>query len=183
MSESESKDNVAPESHRRVTRHGFWLGILLGGLVGAVAGGALVSTAGVSAASIATARGFHGRFGERFAEHPERAKEHVEFATDWVLSRVDATDEQKAQARQIADRTIDALVPLAQEHRANRETLKTELAKVEIDSAAVERIRQSEVGLVDNASKELTTALTELAQTLTPEQRNQLLEHAKRFQH
>jgi Spy/CpxP family protein refolding chaperone len=180
MSENRINENVAPES-RRSTRKGFWVGIIAGGLVGALAGGALISTAGVSAASIATARAFRGHFGGRLAENPERAKEHVELATDWVLSRVDATDAQKAQAKEVADRALDALVPLTEQHRANREELAAELAKTDIDATAIERIRQSEVGLVDDFSRELTSALTEIAQTLTPEQRNQLIEEAQKF--
>jgi Spy/CpxP family protein refolding chaperone len=176
-------DDIAPEPRRSRSRHGFWLGIFLGGLVGALFGGALVSTAGVSAASLATGHAFRGHFGARLSEDPERAKEHLDFATDWVLSRVDATADQKAHAREIADRTLDELRPLAEQHRANREDLATELAKVEIDTTALERIRQSEVGLVDELSKELTAALTEIAQTLTPEQRSRLIEEAHKFRH
>lgn len=182
MSENRVQDNenIAPESRRRSARHGFWFGISVGGLVGAVAGGALISTAGASS----TARAFHGRLGERrLAENPERARDHVELATDWVLSRVDASDAQKTQAKLIADRTLDAILPLAEEHRSNREELATELARVEIDPTAIERIRQSEVGLVDDFSRELTSALTEIAQTLTPAQRSQLLDEARKFRH
>jgi Spy/CpxP family protein refolding chaperone len=179
MSETQTNDSSQPN---RKTRHGFWFGIALGGLAGAVLGGAAYTVASVSAAPVAS-KAFAGRFGGRGLQDPERAKAHVALATEFVLGHVDATDGQKAEAKRIAERTIDALVPLAETHRANREALVSELTQSTIDRGAVEDLRQSEVALAEAASREVTAALVDLAETLTPEQRGELLEMAERFHH
>jgi protein CpxP len=177
MNEQQSSDRP----HRK-TRHGFWFGIALGGVLGAIIGGAAFSAARVSAAPMAM-KAFSGRFAGHGLQDPERAKAHAGLATDFVLGQVDATDSQKEEAKRIAERTIDALVPLAETHRANRESLAAELSQPTIDRGAIETIRQSEAALAESLSREVTTALVDLAETLTPEQRSELLEMAQRFHH
>ena len=168
------------DSTHRKTRHGFWFGIALGAALGAIVGGAAFSAASISAAPLA-ARAFSGRFGGHGLQDPERAKAHVGLATDFVLGHVDATDRQKEEARRIAERAVDALVPIAETHRANREALLSELTQPTIDHGAVETIRESELALAESLSREVTTALVDLAETLTPEQRSELLEMAERL--
>lgn len=177
MSEIGTHDNV----HRK-TRHGFWFGIAIGGVLGGVLGAAAFTAASVSAAPMAL-KAFAGRHPGHGLQDPERAKEHVGLATELVLGRVDATEDQKEEAKRIAERAIDALVPIAETHRANRESLVAALTRPTIDRGAVETIRQSEVALAESLSREVSTALVDLAETLTPEQRSELLEMAARFHH
>jgi Spy/CpxP family protein refolding chaperone len=99
----------------------------------------------------------------------------------WILGRVDATEAQQDEANRIVSETIGDLVPLVQEHRANRETLHAELGREILDESVLERVRSSEVALVDRASKELMEALVQFAAVLTPEQRAELHEMARRF--
>jgi periplasmic protein CpxP/Spy len=97
------------------------------------------------------------------------------------LRGVSATDEQKQQARRITDRLIDDLAPSIEKHRGFREALARELAKPEIDRAALERLRQQEIALADAASKQAVAAIADLGEVLTPEQRAELVAFAHRL--
>ncbi len=181
MTDSTEDKNIEQHALRRSSRHGFWSGLAAGGILGVALSGAVALGAGALAAGHLGG----GHAGRGFFRHqdPEAAREHIEFATDWILSRVDATEDQKGQAKRVVSQAFDDLLPLVQEHRSNHETLVAEMTKANVDPAAIERLRQSQVELIDRASKELTGSLTELAQLLTPEQRVELVEMARTFQH
>jgi Spy/CpxP family protein refolding chaperone len=178
--------NETNETKHRKSRHGFWFGLVVGGLAGALTAGGVVATATVKASPLLAASALHrhgfGR-GGGFLADPERARQRAEFATEWVFDRVEATDAQKDEAKRIVDRTIDGLLPIASAHRANRDVIHEELTRNEIDPEALERIRREQMELFDNASRELTRAITELAQVLEPEQRQRLAEMAEQFHH
>lgn len=180
-STSNENQNRTDRQGRR-SRHGFWMGITAGGLLGLIVGGvAAVGATALAAPRLASAVLHPGhRSGEGFRD-PELARERAEFATEWMFDKVDASDDQKAQARAIVSHAVDDLVPLVQEHRQGREALVAELTKAEIDPAAIERIRVTQMELVDRASKDLVGTLAELADVLSPEQRTELLEMAKRL--
>src|SRR5262245_29521025 len=82
-------------------RRTFWLG-----------GGALAGLAALGAMAPRTwafhgMQGFgHGRhgFGAQILKDPAAAKEHAGMAVEFALRGVNATDEQKQQARRITDR-------------------------------------------------------------------------------
>jgi Spy/CpxP family protein refolding chaperone len=131
-------------------------------------------------------RGFGGGFGghghgHRLFGDPERAKQHASVAVDWVLKTVDGSDEQRAQAKAIADRTIDALAPLAEKHKSFRATIAHELMKPTVDRAELERVRREEIKLADEASRLAVGALADFAEVLRPEQRAELMEWTARF--
>ena len=132
-----------------------------------------------------TGHGFggHGRhaFGVRMMEDPAGAKQHAGMAVEWVLRGVDATEEQKQQAKRITDRLIDQLGPFAEKHREHREAMARELAKPEIDREALERLRREEITLADQASKLAVASIADLGEVLTPEQRAELVAFAHRF--
>ncbi|HEY7922131.1 MAG TPA: Spy/CpxP family protein refolding chaperone, partial [Vicinamibacteria bacterium] len=88
---------------------------------------------------------------------------------------------QKQQARRITDRLVDGLGPMAETHRVNREAIAKELAKPQIDRAAIEGLRQQELELADRASKLAVTGFADLADVLTAEQRQDLIAFAHRF--
>lgn len=168
----------------RPRRHGFWFGLFVGGLAGIVLGGVVVTTAKVSASPLRWMSSAHGHMGHgRFAglQNPELAKEHAAFAAEWVLSRVDATPEQKEQVNLVLGNAIDSLVPLAEQHRGNRRAFVSELTRPEIDRATIEGIREVELTLMDQASRTLVKSFADVAEVLTPEQRAELAEMAERF--
>jgi len=134
----------------------------------------------VAATAIGACHRMGGRgWGDRPID-PVEAKEHVEEAADWMLGKVDATDDQQAQAKRIVDRTADQLIPLAEQHRANRAALLAELTKPTIDRARLDEIRRAELQLADQASQQLVVALADLGDVLTLEQRTELLTLVKR---
>jgi Spy/CpxP family protein refolding chaperone len=172
---------VGQESSRRFWRRWFW-----------ISGGALAGLAALaSMAPRAWAfRGFAGPQGPGFARHgfggrgmhdPAQAKQHVGFAIEFALRGVNASEDQRQQVRRIAEGAIDKLAPLAVKHRAHREAMARELAKPEIDRAAVERLRKESIAMADEASKTIAGALTDAAEVLTPEQRGELIDLARRF--
>lgn len=169
------------EATSRRSRHGFGFGLAVGGILGIALSGAVALGAGALAAGH-----LGGGFGHRgFFRHddPEAAREHVALATDWILTRVEATEDQKVQAKRVVSEAFDDLMPLIAEHRSNHETLVEEMSRASLDPEAIERLRQDQVELFDRASRELSGSLTELAGILTPEQRVELVSMARKFGH
>jgi Spy/CpxP family protein refolding chaperone len=180
---TDSNEDKSTEEHRdrRRSRHGFWSGLVAGGILGVALSGAVALGAGAMAAG--HLGGGHGRRGFFRNEDPEVAREHMELMTDWILSRVDATEDQKGRAKQVVSETFGDLLPLVQEHRSNHESFVEEMTKANLDPEAIERLRRSQVELFDQASKEISGSLAELAGILTPEQRVELLEMTRKFHH
>ena len=162
---------------KKSTRHGFWFGIFAGVLLGALLAGAVAGAAGPVLAS----RAFSHGFGKASLENPEALKERADFAASFILERVDGTEAQKAEVSRIVSETIDDLLPLAEAHRVNRQAIHDEFSKADINPEAIEEIRRSSMELADQASREITEAFTEVASTLTVEQRNELMEMGNRF--
>lgn len=160
----------------RATRHGFWFGVFVGALGGALIAGAVAGAAGPVLAARAFGHGFKGGG----LHDPAALKERAEFAASFILNKVDATDEQQAEVSRIVSGTIDDLVPLAAEHRVNRQAFHDEFSRADINPEAIEDIRRAEMALADQASRELTEAFTAFAATLTVEQRSELMEMAHR---
>ena len=178
---TDSNEGKSGQQHavRRRSRHGFGFGLVAGGLLGVVLSGAVAM--GAKALAAGHLGGGHARGGFFRHQDPELAREHMELMTDWILSRVDATEDQKGQAKRVVTETFDDLLPLVQEHRSNHETFVQEMTKANLDPEAIERLRRSQVELFDQASKELSGSLTELAGILTAEQRAELVEMVAKF--
>ena len=163
-------------------RRRFWLA---GGgvLAGLAALAALAPRASAYRALAGHGFGGPGRhaFGAQILKDPAAAKQHAGMAVEWVLRGVDATDEQKQQARRITDRLIEEISPSIEKHRGFREAVARELAKPEIDREALERLRREEMALADHASKLAVAAIADLGEVLTAEQRAELVTFAHRF--
>ena len=135
---------------------------------------------------IAEASGFAGRhrFGGGWGHHrmnPEAIREHLGVGVKWALEDVGATEEQQRKVTAIADAALTDVTALRDRHLANKEAFHEELTAASIDRAALERIRQSQLALADEASRRLVDALADASAVLTPEQRKALAErHAAR---
>jgi len=155
-------------------------------LTGLVAGGAVFFSAGQSAFADrgpGMERMGHGGHGEH-GHGPGAmgggmmgmmAGRHL----DRMLERVDATDEQRAKIRDISrsarndvEKLTDVLQPL-------RKSAVDALAAPTVDRATVEGIRTRLSGVTDEISKRVTTAMLDVAQVLTPEQRAKMAEDMK----
>jgi protein CpxP len=122
--------------------------------------------------------GFHHGFGHHGfqAMSPEAAKEHLQVATKWALRDIDASEEQQDRVNAIAAGAVDDLFRLRQKHQANREAFHAQLGGASVDRAALEEVRKSEMALADEASKRLVRAMADVADVLTPEQRQALMD-------
>ena len=121
----------------------------------------------------------HGR-----ALDPARVTERLQHASAWALGSVDATDEQRERIDAILAGAVDDVFPLRTEHRAHRRDLIAELARPQLDRAALEEIRTAELALAEKATARLLDAVVAAAEVLDPEQRQALVERfARRHRH
>jgi Spy/CpxP family protein refolding chaperone len=166
---------------RRRKGHGFWSGLLFGVLAASILAGIIVSTTTVNAAGRWLAASSHQGFQHAGPIDAEKAKDRAGFALELLLGRVEATEGQTDEVKAIVGGSIDALLPLAEEHRIHRDAIHAELSKETLDRVAIEEIRRAELALADQASQVMVNALVDAADVLTPEQRNELIELASRF--
>jgi len=105
----------------------------------------------------------------------ESANARVAFAVERLSSRIDATDEQTAAI----EAAVEDVPAQFLEHRATAKELRAEfqaaLSAKEVDAAEIERLRASMLAEADAGSRLMADVIVELADVLTPEQREQLL--------
>ena len=169
-----------PRSRRR-----FLTGILTGGLLGSMLAGGVSLYAHAQPGPgwwFGAGHGPRGHF-RHAAYDPEKMRTRVEFTTDWILSRIDASDAQHQQVKAIVQAAVQDLAQLREQHDQNRQALLQALAQPTVDRATLENVRHAELQLADTASERLVTALADVADVLTPEQRTKLLEFTSRWHH
>jgi Spy/CpxP family protein refolding chaperone len=125
--------------------------------------------------------GARGAFAAQVLSDPAAAKEHVAAMSEFVLRSVSATDEQKQKTKQITDRLIDQLGPVVEKHRQLHAALVAELAKPQVDRAAIEKLRQDGMALADEASRIAIDGVEDVADVLTPDQRKELIDLGRRL--
>ena len=113
---------------------------------------------------------------------PEAQRERAEFATDWMLNKVNATEAQRTQVKSIVAQTLQDLIPLRDQHRQHREAFLAALTQPDVDRATLEDLRRAELQLAESASQRIVTGVADVAGVLTPEQRAELVKMAERFQ-
>lgn len=156
----------------------FLAGLLTGGLVGAL----LAGTAGFAA----YAHDGPGVFKRCAGRHqgsmgPEAMRQRVDFATDWMLTKVKATDEQKVKVKEIVGAAVTDLSGLRESHHGNRDALLEALTAETVDRTKLEALRKAELELAERASQRITTALADVSDVLTPDQRRGLVDLARSF--
>jgi Spy/CpxP family protein refolding chaperone len=128
---------------------------LLGGL-------AALATAGALSFSVAQAHGFGSGHEGAMA-----------FRMHKILDRVGATDAQKAQIKAIWEGLRPQLKTLRLQHAGLRQQITQAMTAPTIDPAAIEKLRQQSVAVMDKVSSVMTQGFVESARVLTPEQRKQ----------
>jgi Spy/CpxP family protein refolding chaperone len=93
---------------------------------------------------------------------------------DRMLRSVDATDAQRTQVRAIVESARADLRSMAGQSRGEREQAMAIFTAPTIDANAAEALRQKSVAEHDQASKRMLTAMLDVANVLTPQQRAQL---------
>lgn len=114
------------------------------------------------------------------AKTPEEFRERFDKVTQRALNKVDATEDQKARIKPIADDLAAALYGFREEHRAIRSRFIKAFEADKVDPAEFAKIREDGLALADRASRKLNEAIVKTAEVLTPEQRRKLLERWKK---
>ncbi len=164
-----SSPTPAPATDRG--RRRFFTGLLVGVLVGGLL------TTGFTAFGMGGPAGWgpEGWHGPRGWD-PAVAQERLEFATDWMLSRVGTTEAQRERVKTQVAEAHRELAPLRDQHRQNRQALLERLAQPTVDRAALEQLRLAELQLAERASSRVLQTVAEIAEVLTPDQRAALVQ-------
>jgi Spy/CpxP family protein refolding chaperone len=125
-------------------------------------GVAALAVAGALSFSVAQARGFGGG--------PEG---FMAFRMHKILDKVGATDAQKAQIKTIWEGLRPQLRTLREQHMGLHQQITEAMTAPTIDPAAIEKLRQQAVSVMDKVSSVMTQGFVQTAQVLTPEQRKQ----------
>jgi Spy/CpxP family protein refolding chaperone len=91
-----------------------------------------------------------------------------------MLDSVNATAEQRAQIKQIAERARTDMQAQRDAHRGQREAMAKLFAAPTVDANAVEAQRAQMMAMHDAQSRRMTQAMVEASRVLTPEQRKQM---------
>ena len=96
-----------------------------------------------------------------------------------MLDSVDATDEQRAQIKQIAEAARADLRAQRAAGKTMREQARDLFAQPTVDADAAEALRQQMMAQADRSSQRTMQAMLEVSRVLTPEQRQQIAVHMK----
>jgi Spy/CpxP family protein refolding chaperone len=158
---------------------------LAGALTGGLLGSLLAGTLSVYAQTFQGFGGwFHGGHGYCRARHvgshdPAVVGERVVWATDRMLSRIDASEAQRQQIQTVVQAAVSDLLHVRDQHHKNRQAWLDALGQSSIDRKVLDDLRQVELQLADTASSRLVQAMADIADILTPAQRQELIEHLR----
>jgi protein CpxP len=102
---------------------------------------------------------------------------------DRVLTAAGASDAQKAQVKAIWAGLAPQLKSAHQDHAQLRKQIEQAMVAPTIDTAAIEKLRQQSVKLMDRTSALFTQGMVATAQVLTPEQRQKVLTEMHKHAH
>lgn len=106
----------------------------------------------------------------------DRAGKFMDSRVEKVLSKLDATPDQQADVKAIVESLRTDLAALRGDERLGPRTVIAELAKPNVDRAALEALRMEHIGRAEQASQRIVQAMADAAESLTPEQRARLPE-------
>ena len=133
--------------------------------------GLVVALAGTVTLSAYAQAGPHAE-GAAFFAGPHGS--HMGHMIDRMLDSVNATEQQRAQVKQITQAAAADLKAQHEASRALREQMMQAFAQPTVDANAVEALRQQQLAAHDQASKRMTQAMLDVSKVLTPEQRKTL---------
>jgi Spy/CpxP family protein refolding chaperone len=173
MTDNQAKATQSPKADSN-TRCWSWRNRIFAGMVGVILGATAVGTLTHAGFGPGCGHFGHGPWAARGPEATEARREWVGFAIDRMLTKVEASDAQKAEVRAIVEPLATEMQPLRETFAANRESMVQLLLAPEIDRAAMEALRSEQMDQADTISRALVTTLADVADVLTPEQRSEL---------
>lgn len=123
-------------------------------------------------------RGGGKHFGSMSAA--EREKQIVRMVKHLAVE-IDATDEQQAKLVTLIKSVADDMLPMRDKMRESREQAIKLLTAPSVDRAALETMRVEKLAEADVISKNLTKAVADAAEILTPEQRQTVADRIETF--
>jgi len=158
-------------------RRRFFRRAAIGAAIAAVA-------AGIGARALAQGGGHWGGHRAGFMGDqldPAKLEEHLDRMLRHLYVEVDATDAQRLQLAPIVKSAARDLLPVRTKiHEARRQAVQL-LSQDPVDRAALEALRTEQLQLIEQASRRLTQALADIADVLTPAQRQSLAERIGRW--
>jgi protein CpxP len=134
--------------------------------------------AGVGSAIAWRAHAHGGRFGHGPID-PARLEEHIGRALKHFYVEIDATEAQKQKLDPIVRQAARDLLPMRDTFHGGRRRALDVLSAPAVDRNALEGLRSDQLQAADAASRRLTQAIADVAEVLTPEQRQKLAEHVR----
>jgi len=135
---------------------------------------AAISTAFAGLSGIGLGAFAHGRRGGRGPIDPARMEERLDRMLQHLYVEIDATPAQQQKLEPIVKQAANELLPMRAKVQDARRRGVALLSAETIDRGAIERLRAEQIGFADAASRRLTQALADVAETLTPDQRRTL---------
>ena len=112
---------------------------------------------------------------------PVQAEARVNRMLGHLYVEIDASDAQKQKIDPIVKAAARDLFPLRQKMRDIRRQQRQLFTAEKVDPAAIEKLSEERVKLTEQISRRFTKALVDVAEVLTPAQRQQLAERFGRF--
>lgn len=151
-------------------------------LFGVLAAG--VAAVGASFAAHGPAHAHGGRWrGFGGPVDAETMGRRIDAMVAYVLADVDATPDQKERIAGIAKSAARDLAPLRRQHHEARRQAMELLAAPTIDRQRFEVMRTSQMQLGETATRRASQALLDVAEVLTPQQRQQLAQKWQQRRH
>ena len=112
---------------------------------------------------------------------PAHLDQHIDRMLKHLYVEIDATDAQKQQLAPIVQSAARDLLPLRTQFMEGRRQAIALLSQDTIDRGALEALRANQFQLAEQMSKRFTQAIADVADVLTPAQRQQLAQRIGRW--